>query len=136
MPANRGSTDESAPGAAAGVCPECGAPATDGLTCWAQLGAILAWEWGDPALQAQHFLTVACYNLQHPAQFTGEALAGLRELFVAHLEQGTEIAELRQFRYKLRQHLELLVEKGFFETAKIDPRTDLVIVQRRRALPN
>lgn len=49
---------------------------------------------------------------------------------------GSEIAELRQFRYKLRQHLELLVEKGFFETAKIDPRTDLVIVQRRRALPN
>lgn len=96
MPANPGAADEPAPGAAASVCPECGAPATNGLTCWEQLGAILAWEWQDPALQAQHFLTVACYNLQHPAQFTGEALAGLREMFVAHLEQGTGIAELRR----------------------------------------
>ncbi len=96
MPANTGAADEPAPGAAAGVCPECGAPATAGLTCWELLCAILAWEWEDPALQAQHFLTVASYNLQHPAQFTGEALAGLRELFIAHLEQGTEIAELRR----------------------------------------
>lgn len=96
MPANPGATDEPAPGAVDGVCPECGSPATDGLTCWAQLGAILAWEWQDPALQAQHFLTVASYNLQHPARFTGEALAGLRALFVEHLEQGTRIAELRR----------------------------------------
>ena len=76
-------------------CPECGALHIDGLTCWEQLGAILAWEWQDPALQAQHFLTVASYNLQHPAQFTDEALAGLRALYVEHLDRGTPVAELR-----------------------------------------
>lgn len=76
-------------------CPECGALHIDGLTCWEQLGAILAWEWQDPALQAQHFLTVASYNLQHPAQFTDEALAGLRALYVEHLDRGAPVAELR-----------------------------------------
>lgn len=87
---------DQATGEAVASCPECGALHIDGLTCWEQLGAILAWEWQDPALQAQHFLTVASYNLQHPAQFTDAALAGLRALFVEHLEQGTGIAEVRR----------------------------------------
>ena len=50
------------------ICLECGTRRVDGLTCWEQLGAILAWEWQDPELQAVHFLTVASYTLQHPAQ--------------------------------------------------------------------
>lgn len=78
------------------TCPECGAPAVTGLSCWEQLGAILGWEWQDPALQAVHFLTVASYNLQHPAQFTDEALAGLRVAFIAHLDQGIAVAEVRR----------------------------------------
>ena len=57
------------------------------------MGAILAWEWQDPELAAVHFLTVASYNLQHPAQFTAPALAGLREQFIAHLDQGIPISE-------------------------------------------
>jgi hypothetical protein len=61
-----------------------------------QLGAILAWEWQDPELQAVHFLTVAAYNLQHPAQFTDEALRGLRAQFVAHLDRGVSIADIRR----------------------------------------
>ena len=79
-----------------GACPECGAPAVSGLTCWEQLGALLAWEWDDPELQAEHFLTVASYNLQHPAQFTDEALAGLRTGLVARLDTGIAVAELRR----------------------------------------
>jgi hypothetical protein len=79
-----------------GACPECGAPAAAGLGCWEQLGALLAWEWDDPALQAEHFLTVAAYNLQHPAQFTAAALAGLRAAFVERLDHGTADAELRR----------------------------------------
>ncbi len=54
-------------------CPECDAPIVNGMTCWEMLGAILAWEYHDPELMAEHFLTVASYNLQHPAQFTGAA---------------------------------------------------------------
>lgn len=43
---------------------------------------------------------------------------------------GSEIAEMRQFRYKLKKALELLVESGFLASAHIDARTDLVFVQR------
>ena len=78
------------------TCPECGAPQVDGLTCWEQLGALLAWEWQDPALLAVHFLTVASYNLQHPAQFTAEAITGLQAAFIDHLDQGVSVAELRR----------------------------------------
>ena len=47
---------------------------------------------------------------------------------------GSEIKLLRQFRYKLKEALELLVERGFFVTAKIDPRTDYVHVERARRI--
>ena len=78
------------------ACPECGAPAVDGFGCWEQLGLLLGWEGDDPQLQAVHYLTVATYNLQHPAQFTPAALAGLRAGFVDHLDHGVDVAELRR----------------------------------------
>ena len=78
------------------TCPECGAPAVDGMTCWEQLGAIGAWEFQDPELMAEHFVTVASYNLQHPAQLTDEALAGLRAAFVGRLDDGLPVAEIRR----------------------------------------
>ena len=78
------------------TCPECGAPVVDGLTCWEQLGLLIAWEFQDPELQAEHFLTVSAYNLQHPAQFTDEALAGFRAMFVEHLDNGLHVKEIRR----------------------------------------
>jgi hypothetical protein len=78
------------------TCPECGAPQVDGLTCWEQLGAILGWEFEDPELQAEHFLTVAAYNLQHPAQFTAEALADLQVALVDRLDHDVSTPVLRQ----------------------------------------
>ncbi len=80
----------------AGACPECGAPAVDGLSCWEQLGALLAWEYDDPELRAEHFLTVASWNLQHPAQFTDDALDYLRSALFEHLEHGVAVEELRR----------------------------------------
>jgi hypothetical protein len=77
-------------------CPECGAPALDELTCWDRLGLILAWEGDDPDLAALHFFTVACYNLQHPAQFTDAAIVYLRTGFVDALDQGVSASELRR----------------------------------------
>src|SRR4051812_38498505 len=77
-------------------CPECGAPNVNGLDCWGMLGGVLSWEADDPALAAEHFLTVASFNLQHPAQFTDQALAWLRSGFVEHLERGTATVELRR----------------------------------------
>jgi hypothetical protein len=67
-----------------------------GLTCWDMLGLLLAWEYDDPDLRAEHFLTVASYNLQHPAQFTEAALAGLRAAFIEHLNHGPAMAEIRR----------------------------------------
>jgi hypothetical protein len=58
------------------------------------LGAIIAWEYDDPELLAEHFLTVASYNLQHPAQFTETALAGLQAAFIERLDHGLPIAEI------------------------------------------
>lgn len=77
-------------------CPECGAPAVDGLGCDGQLGLIIGWESGNPELFAVHFLTVACYNLQHPAKFTDEAIAGLRATLIEVLDEGLPIAEVRR----------------------------------------
>jgi hypothetical protein len=78
------------------TCPECGAPTVDGLTCWEQLGALIAWEYDDPELLAEHFLTVAAYNLQHPAQFTDDAIAGLRIAFRERLDTDLPVAEIRR----------------------------------------
>jgi hypothetical protein len=77
-------------------CPECGAPRVDGLTCREQLGMLIAWEADDPELLAEHFLTVATYNLQHPAQFTDDALAGLRSVFMDRLDRGISLREIRR----------------------------------------
>ena len=77
-------------------CPECGAPHSGDMTCWDLLGAILAWEWQDQDLAAEHFLTVATYNLQHPAQFTDAALAGLRDAFIDYLDRGITVDEIRR----------------------------------------
>jgi hypothetical protein len=68
----------------------------NGMTCWEMLGAIGAWEFQDPELMAEHFLTVASYNLQHPAQFTEAALAGLQVVFIERLDHGLAIAEIRR----------------------------------------
>lgn len=77
-------------------CPECGGKRVLGMSCWEQLGALLAWEWDDPALYAEHFLTVAAYNLQHPAQFTDEAVERLRAIFINHLDEQVPASVLRQ----------------------------------------
>lgn len=66
------------------------------MDCWWQFGAILAREADDPELLAEHFLTVACYNLQHPAQFAPEVADQLRSVFVERLDHQLPIAEIRR----------------------------------------
>src|SRR6476619_6687066 len=77
-------------------CPECAALTVNDMICWGMLGAIIAWESQDPELLAEHFLTVASYNLQHPAQFTTAALAGLQAVFIERLDRGLGVAEIRR----------------------------------------
>jgi hypothetical protein len=40
--------------------------------------------------------SVACYNLQHPAQFRDEALAGLRTALVDRVDHATPVEEIRR----------------------------------------
>ena len=78
-----------------GECPECGA-AQAPLTCRQRLELLLAWEVDDEALRAQHFLTVASFNLQHPAAFTAEATAGLAQALAGYLDGRLTIADIRR----------------------------------------
>lgn len=78
------------------TCPECGALLADGMSCQDMLGAIIAWEAQDAELLNEHFLTVAAYNLQHPAQFTEAAIDGLRVVFAERLDHNLGIAEIRR----------------------------------------
>lgn len=78
------------------VCPECGASEQEGLECWGQLGVLIAWEYDDPELLAEHFKTVACYNLQHPAMFQDNAIEGLKQVFIDHLDNNLPISEIRK----------------------------------------
>jgi hypothetical protein len=76
-------------------CPECGADQAT-MTCVDRLGLLLAWEVDDEALRAVHFLTVASYNLQHPAAFTNDAIAGLRDALRGYLDGHLSIADIRR----------------------------------------
>jgi hypothetical protein len=78
------------------VCTECGASEQEGLNCWGQLGALIAWEYDDPELLAEHFKTVASYNLQHPAMFQDSAIEGLRQVFIEHHDHALPISEIRK----------------------------------------
>lgn len=59
------------------------------------LAEVIGWEWGYPELSAKHFLTVATYNLQHPAQFANDAIEGLRAAFIQHLDHGLPVELIR-----------------------------------------
>lgn len=78
------------------TCPECGASRINGLDCFGQLGQIGVWEYNDSELLAEHFLTVASYNLQHPAKFTEAAIEGLRTVFLAYLKGEMGVSEIRK----------------------------------------
>jgi hypothetical protein len=57
---------------------------------------LLSWEAQDPELAAEHFLTVASYNLQHPAQFADDVLASLRGSLIDYLDRGISVQEIRR----------------------------------------
>ena len=77
-------------------CSECGALSYDGLTCLERLHGIQSLERTDPELQVLHFLTVAAYNIQHPAQFTTEAIERLRRSFAEYLDKQITIDEVKR----------------------------------------
>lgn len=100
-------------------CAECGAPQSP-LTCRARLELLLAWEVDDEALRELHFLTVASFNLQHPAVFTDQARAGLEAAFLGYLDGQVTVAEIRRR------------AAGVDGAVRIRRRADEVRPQRRR----
>ena len=77
-------------------CGECGAEKVDGLSCFERFGTVLSWEATDQELLGLHFWTVACYNLQHPAQFTDDAIKGLKEVFCEAYDKDVPISYIRK----------------------------------------
>jgi hypothetical protein len=77
-------------------CNECGAPHLHGMNCWEMLGGLLAWEAHDPALLAEHFLSVASYNIQHPAQFVDTAIIQLQNGFIGYLDGSISLDHIRE----------------------------------------
>lgn len=41
-------------------------------------------------------MTVACYNIQHPAQFTDEVIPGLHAALIERLDRGVPVEVIRQ----------------------------------------
>lgn len=82
-------------------CPGCGAPRQRGLTCREQWEELLALEFSDLRAGRVHFLTVACYQLQHPSSFalSPEATEQLRsalEDVVVHQRPVTAVRDEMQ----------------------------------------
>ena len=80
------------------TCPECGAPDQAGLTCREQWEALLGLEFSDARTWPAHFLTVACYQLQHPQTFrlTEAAREQLWRALENVVEQGQPVDEARR----------------------------------------
>ncbi|GEM46095.1 hypothetical protein DC3_17300 [Deinococcus cellulosilyticus NBRC 106333 = KACC 11606] len=57
---------------------------------------VLVWEAEDADLLSEHFLTVACYNLQHPAMFQDSAIENLKGGLVLRIDQNAQVPELRR----------------------------------------
>ena len=74
------------------TCPECGATG-----CRDKFESMLALEFEDPEVfGAVHHVTVICFNLQHPAAFSDEALEWMRSTLRAVVEEGLAPDELRE----------------------------------------
>ena len=79
------------------ACDECGARSRDGATCRQQWDALLALEFSDPRAGSVHFLTVTCYQLQHPASFplTAEARRWLADALREVIVHARPVATVR-----------------------------------------
>ncbi len=66
------------------------------MGCRQLLECVLGWEAQDAELASRHFLTVAAFNLQHPAQYTDEANAILRTAFIDVVENRATPADIRR----------------------------------------
>ncbi len=77
------------------ACPYCGAVVPDGRTCEDIFNQFLALEFSDPAYGAVHFLTVACYMIQH-GRYSAEGLDWIEQRLRDNLERGIPAGQIRR----------------------------------------
>jgi hypothetical protein len=67
----------------------------EGANCQSLFDELLALEFSDMAYGAVHFLTGACFMIQHN-RYSDEALAWIEDKLRAHLERGVPIHQVRR----------------------------------------
>ena len=80
-------------------CTECGAVLSEGSTCQTIFEEFLSLEYTNPAYGQVHFLTVACFMIQH-GRYSDEALIGMQSLLRAYLDEQLTAQQLRQLAAK------------------------------------
>jgi hypothetical protein len=76
-------------------CPECGAILNENESCQSIFDEFLVLEYTDPAYGAVHFLTVACFMVQH-GRYSDEALAWIEGQLRAYLDEGVPAGHIRR----------------------------------------
>jgi hypothetical protein len=76
-------------------CFSCGADLAHDQTCEAVFNEFLALEFSDANYGQVHFLTVACYMIQHN-KYSEDALVWIKERLREFLEKGIPIETIRQ----------------------------------------
>jgi Family of unknown function (DUF5946) len=77
------------------TCPECGALLGEGETCQSIFESFLALEYSDPGYGKVHFLTVACFMIQH-GRYSDDALVWIAEKLLLNLEEGVPAEKIRR----------------------------------------
>jgi hypothetical protein len=80
-------------------CAECGAVLPSGSTCQTIFDEFLSLEYTNPAYGQVHFLTVACFMIQH-GRYSDEGLVWIQSTLRTYLEQQLTDQQLRQLAAK------------------------------------
>lgn len=75
-------------------CPECGAPQRDDRDCQTIFDEFLVLEFTDAAFGEVHFLTVACFMVQH-GRYSDAGLAWIEQKLRENLEQDISQFQIR-----------------------------------------
>ena len=76
-------------------CPECGAILSENTSCQSIFESFLVLEFTDPAYGEVHFLTVACFMVQH-GRYSDEALIWIEGKLRDYLEKGMPAEQIRR----------------------------------------
>jgi hypothetical protein len=77
------------------TCAKCGAVLTEGKACQSIFDEFMAFEFTDPGYGRVHFLTVACYMVQHGG-YSDEAYVWMQSAFRNYLEEGYTTEMIRR----------------------------------------